>query len=835
VPDFTYTDDTTTLHSQARLIVEHIRITTFHQMGFNMPTLRDALSLVRSIHISSSAIPVEQTVARELRDMFSPSASTKRSREQTLSQGTLRLGVVTDAKQWKSIHRGLSFRGDWMLVRIGEQGGIELLASRPHLLYYLSTFVREDWATLPVEAFRTGKIVTPSFPNLRPVYDLFLTQHARTVRNFNREEHIRHLARLGFSHVEVNGLAMPVPFERGPQGELLHRFYTYCPSLDQFVASRLNRGFYDDDYLQANLNFLKKNAQIAEQYGLTPGLVCFEPRSVPDNLLQRYPMLRGARVDHPIRSWHPRFNLSIAHPVVQQHYAEMMENLMHEVPQLDYLSIWSNDSGAGFEYTSSLYVGRNGGGYVIREWKGEKEIAESAANNLVRFLRILRDAGRRVNPNFRTLIRLEPFWAEHDYIWAQLGDGLDVEVSSLLTKGWKLAYRHPKYKEAREIHGTALHNRFVDDEKPLIQELRKKGSRTDIYFQPGVAWNHEPLLGISFPWLVYDKLADMVKVGVETPCFTGSAAAPSFVPFHINQELIRAFQVDPNLDLAAFLRSKAREWIGSTLADDLVRVWKYSDDAFRSYPIPIWIYSGWGVWYRLLTRPIVPNIENISEEDRAYYEKFLLATSHNRCRVDFRYDVGFDLVDPAHAHRCVKLMDRNLFPLMERALKLLKEMKDRTTTDQERAVLQDQYDRMRALKCWYRTERNVAAWVAGVHTYLESNDVRVKKTSRRFLREMVLDEIENAKDLLDLWETSTTNWMIISGVGETTFIYYENFGELVKRKIQLMRGRENDEPYVDPDFQWRVPGFEDYLYKEGSSSGEASRRKKVADGSFGVS
>jgi hypothetical protein len=235
---------------------------------------------------------------------------------------------------------------------------------------------------------------------------------------------------LGFSHAEVNGLAFPVPLESGPKGEVYYRFYTYGPALDQFVASRLNKGIYPDDYLQANLNNLKTNAELAERYGLTPGLVCFEPRSVPEKLLQRYPMLRGARVDHPIRSFQPRYNLSIGHPVVREHYDEMMENLMKAVPALEYISVWSNDSGAGFEYTSSLYVGRNGGGYVIREWKGDKEIAEAAANNLVRFMHVLRDAGRKVNPKFRTLVRFEPFTAEQDYIWKQLEDGIDVEVSS---------------------------------------------------------------------------------------------------------------------------------------------------------------------------------------------------------------------------------------------------------------------------------------------------------------------------------------------------------------------------------------------------------------------
>ncbi len=380
-----------------------------------MPTIIEALAQTKVIHITSTSIPVEQTVARELQLIIGSHVDVKQAKGLSAPAGSVRVAVVGEKAKWRSILPGLDGKKDWVIVRAAGGSGIELLASRPHLLFYGFSMMTEDWKALDIGEFLDGKILFPSFPNMRPVYDLFLTRHARTVRNFNREEHVRNLARLGFSHAEVNGLAFAVPFERGPQGELLHRFYTYCPSLDQFVSSRLNQGIYDDDYLQANLNRLKTNAELAEKYGLAPGLVCFEPRSVPDNLLQRYPMLHGARVDHPIRSWHPRYNLSIAHPVVREHYAEMLEKLLRHVPSLEYMSVWSNDSGAGFEYTNSLYVGRNGGGYVIREWKGDTEIAEAAANNLVRFMKTLRDAGRKVNPKFRTLIRLEPFWAEHEY------------------------------------------------------------------------------------------------------------------------------------------------------------------------------------------------------------------------------------------------------------------------------------------------------------------------------------------------------------------------------------------------------------------------------------
>jgi hypothetical protein len=76
-------------------------------------------------------------------------------------------------------------------------------------------------------------------------------------------------------------------------------FYTYCAALDQFVYSELNKGIYPYYYLAANLQYLQKMAALADRYGMVPGMTCFEPRSVPEHFFERYPMLRGARVDHP--------------------------------------------------------------------------------------------------------------------------------------------------------------------------------------------------------------------------------------------------------------------------------------------------------------------------------------------------------------------------------------------------------------------------------------------------------------------------------------------------------------------------------------------------------
>ena len=43
--------------------------------------------------------------------------------------------------------------------------------------------------------------------------DTALTQIARTARRFDPEHYVEHLARHGFTHAEVNGLAFSAPFE----------------------------------------------------------------------------------------------------------------------------------------------------------------------------------------------------------------------------------------------------------------------------------------------------------------------------------------------------------------------------------------------------------------------------------------------------------------------------------------------------------------------------------------------------------------------------------------------------------------------------------------------
>jgi hypothetical protein len=221
---------------------------------------------------------------------------------------------------------------DTVFFQVDQKGCGWLLSSQPAFLYLAWTHLTE--ALLEQDVSQLPWLRHPAFARERSTFDLFLTQYARMIRDSDRERYLREYARLGFTHVEVNALAGSFPTESGVEGEFYPDFYTYCPALDQFVSSRLNLGLYSEDDLSANLERLRQNALLALKYGLTPGLLCFEPRSVPEAIFEKYPTLRGARVDHPFRSFLPRYNLSIAHPVVQQHYTELIQNLMREVPAL---------------------------------------------------------------------------------------------------------------------------------------------------------------------------------------------------------------------------------------------------------------------------------------------------------------------------------------------------------------------------------------------------------------------------------------------------------------------------------------------------------------------
>jgi hypothetical protein len=684
--------------------------------------------------------------------------------------------------------------------RIDEEGTGCIAVSKSHLLFGFLSYLLDCLVENDVETIREGRFFKTAFQWQRSSYDFFLNQEGRIQRNRDKETYIRHLAALGFTHLEVNGLAFPMALETGPKGETYPMFYTYCPALDQFVYSQLNKGIYPHYYLSANLSNLETNARLAVKYGLVPGLLCFEPRSVPEAFFSRYPMLRGARVDHPFRSFKPRYNMTIAHPKVKEHYREMLTKLMREVPELGFISIWTNDSGSGFEYTRSLYVGRNGGAYLIREWKDDEEIARAAGENALQFFYLLRDAGRKINPGFRVITRLESFYGEHDTIWKGLGDRVDVETASLIARGWEMPYSHPRYPESTSINGGTVYQcQFDPKENVLMKELETRDSFSHFYFAAGPHAMFAPLLGIPYPSLTYRRLKLLHESGVGFLAHSGGTFPPGLVPFNVNHEISRAFQFNPGMNIRREIEKIARKWTGNVFLQELQKAWQFTEEAIMAFPNITPLYSTMGfVWYRLWARPLVPDIEAINRDERAYYQDFMCTTPHNPNNVDLGRDVLFQLTTPEKCRTDVERIDENLWKPLDQAIEILSRIRSQAREQLGNGnVIEDQYIRLNALRCWFMTQRNVAAWIAGVHGFLDAENESEKEKNREFLKDAMKKEIENSKQLLELL-ASGVEFMAVTDMGETPLIHGNNLNDLLQKRITLMEAHMEDEPFIDP-------------------------------------
>ena len=85
-----------------------------------------------------------------------------------------------------------------------------------------------------------------------------------------------------------------------------------------------------------------------------------------------------------------------------------------------------------------------------------------------------------------------------------------------------------------------------------------------------------------------------------------------------------------------------------------------------------------------------------------------------------------------------------------------------------------------------------------------ARSAKTKAALRGRLEDMIGREIANSRDLIALWSEAPVEWMMVSPLGETPFIYGENFPELLEKKIALMRRHRKDEPRIDPDYLFRL-------------------------------
>jgi len=695
----------------------------------------------------------------------------------------------------------------WMWLRIAEDGSGEICATHGSFLFAAVRLLATATTDLTREKLAAGVWLPATFGWHRPHWDACYTQYWRSARKFDPERYVASLAEAGFTHCEVNGLQSHMPFEDMVAWEYYPQFYTYAPGFNHFVDTPLTQGVWPAHYLDANLNHMKKLAGLGRSYGLKPGVCMFEPRTMPDRFFAKYPSLRGARVDHPFRSRLPRYTMAQDHPIVQRHYREALQKVMRAVPDLSYMSVWTNDSGAGFEHTASLYVGRNGGPYMIREWRNHDKVAQAAGESIVRYLKNLQGAAAQLNPDFDVILRIEPFKVEHQHIKAGMGPHVTWEAPSLLVKGYDVPYAHPKYPENKAVAGSLFHTTMDQAENETLVASRAQGVEPVLHYSASGVMNHEPLLGLPFPRMLHQKFSAMRGAGLARLSCLGGLTNSAQAPYWPNPVVIQAAQFFPDKPIEQVLGEYATKLVGAANATSLTTAWQEFEDALSWQPL-VGLYCAFGFcWQRTWDRPFVPDVEAVPAAEREYYERHGCFQHNNPGLIDLGKDVLFDLITQPAGAKMAADMDTHVIAKLRPLIARL-DQQAKGLAGEPAAVFADLRDRVRAYLHWVGSLRSVCAWCECVYGYLdEKSDAATKAAYEKKLQAAIDLELANIRGLIELLETTKSEVLVVSGVAENTFFYGENLVEHLKTKLRLTEKYRHRKPRIDKDIFWRpIPG-----------------------------
>ena len=334
--------------------------------------------------------------------------------------------------------------------------------------------------------------------------------------------------------------------------------------------------FLPAEYSEKVLAILRARCAVLRKLGLKAAFTTFEPQILPERVYESHPLWRGPEVEHPLRARVPRFAPSIDNPEVLALYRESIRILLAECPEIEILSLHTNDSGSGMSWSPGVYQGANGSN-VGRERKMYQRYRD--------FFGALQTGASEARPG---KLEIDAEWvreAAPELVASRLGTGMAIAnlegpgaTPYKAEAGFLLDYFYPFYP----AQGIPLAVRY-------IEELEKaSGSSAPRLFY---------LIGDRFNRDLYFQIYD-------------------------------AFRAKPTHDAISrlqLLRALAASTVGEPNASALLDAWLAVDRVQRDVSIVNYggtaFYIG-SVHQRWLTRPFVPFPEELTDEETRYYRRY---------------------------------------------------------------------------------------------------------------------------------------------------------------------------------------------------------------------
>jgi hypothetical protein len=333
--------------------------------------------------------------------------------------------------------------------------------------------------------------------------------------------------------------------------------------------------YLPQDYAERVLSILEERCKILRKYGLKAAFKTFEPQMLPEAVFTDHPLWRGPRVDHPSRSRAARWAPDIDNLEVLQLYYESLTLLLKRCPEIEIISLTTNDSGTGLSWSGGLYSGSSGNTFNKYRRMDER---------LFSFFSVLQKAAQ----NF--------------------GRNLEIDISNT-------SEEFPEKIASRLNPGMAIENMEGPDGRPFKYEI---GYVMDYYQEL------YPIVGIPNPLEFLEKLDKA----------NSSKAKRLFVLIgdrynkNLYFELYDKYDGKNTGDVISrllFLKNIAKDKVGDKASESLLNLWLSLNDIRKPLDISnaggCIFYDG-SVSQRWLTRPFVPFPGELLPKDRNYFRKY---------------------------------------------------------------------------------------------------------------------------------------------------------------------------------------------------------------------
>ncbi len=382
----------------------------------------------------------------------------------------------------------------------------------------------------------------------------------------------------GATHIQINAEDLPLAYwEMAPEGDPYPAWVISNPGILKTVIPEALKGYVPQETADNVLSILDERCKILRKHGLKAAFHTFEPQMLPEAVFEDHPEWRGPQVDHPTRSKTPRFAPSVDHPEVKELYKEAMKKFIKRCPEVEILVFRTNDSGAGFDWSSYLYYGTNG------------------------------------NTNYRHISmaeRLKGFFAVLQEGAKEAGGTLSVQVYNTKEDARELARELEKNMAVDGFEGPTG-SRFSADVDALLYYKRA----------------FSPVAGIPRPLAFLEKL--------EQANYSNAPRLFVALSDRHNQDLYLKiydeFWKSPTrgiIENLQFLRKIAVSEVGEENAEKLFQLWLALDEAQKACELlnvggTIFIIGG--VQQRWITRPLVPFPSELMHDEKDYYRRHIFA------------------------------------------------------------------------------------------------------------------------------------------------------------------------------------------------------------------